>query len=161
MATANVTIREQLAWAAGIIDGEGSWSINKQYHRTKDGIQRIYYRPALKVSQTAKYGRIPEMLLRLQEIFPVAHLNGPYQKPSRKHAEYYDWGTSKIEFVQFILTQLWTWMGNQKRRDAKKMWETYLNNRIEYLPYGGDRGPKSGSRKNWPRNAAGRFVSHG
>ena len=121
--------REQLAWAAGIIDGEG----NLRNYRTKkvlsDGTPRTYYSPSIHVTQTAKYGGVPDMLTRLQELFPGSRLNGPYKRRNRPWAEYYDWTMHSFERTQAAICMLWPWLGSQKRQGVITMMGEYLTMR--------------------------------
>lgn len=149
--------REQLAWAAGIVDGEGTFYAAKQHHILKNGVNRTYYRPTMSVTQTAKYGGVPDMLTRLKEIFPKATLNGPYKKPHKNHADYYDFKLHGFNGVQYAMCLLWNWLGSQKKQDAIIMMEEYLNNRP---PMEWRKGPAKGSRQDWERDHLGRFVSH-
>ena len=148
--------REQLAWAAGIMDGEGTFRCNKQNHTLRTGKKRTYYRPSLQVTQTAKYGGIPDMLTRLVEVLG-GKIYGPYVKPKSNHSDYYDWKLGKLETVQAAMCMVWPWIGSQKRRDAIQMMKEYLENRP---PMEWRRGPTPGSRREWPKDEKGRFIKH-
>lgn len=148
--------REQLAWAAGIIDGEGYIANHKNTASLKIGIKRTYYVPHIKVAQTAKYGGIPDMIERLINLFENSRLRGPYQR-RKQDRDIYEWGIYGFERTQAALCAMWPWLGKQKRRDAVSMMEEFLGNRP---PMEWRKGPAKGSRQDWERDYLGRFVAH-
>lgn len=133
--------REQLAWAAGIIDGEGYIANARNKHKLQNGTIRTYLSPAIKVAQTAKYGGIPDMVERLFDLFDGSRLSGPYQRNKPGHAEVYEWKVYSFERVQAILCMIWPWLGKQKQQDALNMLGEYHENRP---PMEWRRGPRQG-----------------
>ena len=105
------------------------------------------------VAQTAKYGGIPDILTRLQKIFPGARLYGPYQNTNKAQKEYYDWKLHSFERIQAAMCILWPWLGTQKKRDALNMMGEYLTDRAE-------RGSSVLTARTRPRDLNGRFLPH-
>src|SRR3990167_10243154 len=117
--------REELAWAAGIIDGEGSFLLSNAKHVLASGEVRKYPVPTLTVSQATDGEIIPQMLLRLQKLFPAGHISSITKRraPAR---DSYKWVLHTYEQVQAAMTRVWPWMSDVKRKQAKNMfarWE--------------------------------------
>lgn len=105
MATAGVggfqPNREELAWAAGFFDGEGSTWLTR-CHTPNLGIT---------ISQT----RSPELLHR----FNVATNNlgtvrGPFKPRKRNHTEFWKYDVYGLEKVQAIIVMLSSFLGKRK-----------------------------------------------
>lgn len=111
MAGTTVSWREQLAWAAGIIDGEGSFSRIKTNWR--NGVDRHWVTPRVGVSQSSTTGP-PEMVVRLQELFG-GKIYGPYGPRGLSTMPRWEWRVAGFEQVQAIGAMLWEWLGETKR----------------------------------------------
>lgn len=123
--------REQLAWTAGIIDGEGYTCVQTQRHMLKHGETREYY--SLKVSvRQADDNNVPEMLSRLSKLFAVIEpkINGPYLTGGHK-INYYDWSAQNHEKAQFVIAQVWPWLSEPKKRQATEAFNKYYKLRAE------------------------------
>ena len=120
--------REQYAWAAGVFDGEGNIMCGRQKHTTRKGEKRVYRRPVMRVSQTAKYGGVPQMITRLHEVLG-GKIGGPYARKEPNAKQVYTWCVASYEDVQYTLCRLWPWIGRQKRLDALGVINEYLENR--------------------------------
>lgn len=117
--TAPLTTHE---WAAGIIDGEGCFSLNgykspglPKYKPRKDTVLldgKIVW-PVLCVTQASHRGK-PEMLLRLQSLYG-GNIGGPFYK-GHVTPQYHLLLSSKL--VQHALLQFWPWLGEVKRAQA-------------------------------------------
>ncbi len=92
--------REELAWAAGFVDGEGCFysASSKRY-------------PRLSISQNDK-----EVLERFQESVGLGKIYGPY--PPRPDFEY---RLNGLEKVQAVIAMLWPWLSGKKKEQAKKI----------------------------------------
>src|SRR5439155_17082956 len=102
---------EELAWAGGFFDGEGSTCLDK--HRTHAG----YQVPVLYVPQSAETGIAPE-LVRLQKALGIGTISGlrkskPPWKPYRR------WRVFSVEKVFLALHMLWPFIGSVKRAQAR------------------------------------------
>lgn len=102
-----INTRTDLAWVAGILDGEGCLSIRKNWNR-KGVIPRIT------VGQKGPNGQ-PQMLLRLQRLLG-GYIAGPF--PSAP--QMYTWHLAGFEKVQAVVAAVWTWLGDVKRAAAVK-----------------------------------------
>lgn len=101
--------RENLAWAAGFFDGEGTTSCVKHLHK--------YNYPVLVVAQSE-----PSVLLKFQSIFGMGKVNGPYKYKNRPNNQpYYQYRVHGFEKVQAIVAMMWNWLGERKKAQAIKI----------------------------------------
>ena len=101
--------RENLAWAAGFVDGEGSFYLTHQDGRPA--------RPRFEIGQVD-----PRALHRLRRILGFgAKVAGPYtnKKYARSRARpMWVYSVSGFEDVQALVALIWTWLGPVKRTQA-------------------------------------------
>jgi hypothetical protein len=112
------SMSEELAWAGGFFDGEGSTCLDK--HRTHAG----FFVPVLYVPQAAAAGIAPE-LVRLQSAIGFGTISGvrkskPPWKPYRR------WRVFTIEKVFRALHMLWPFIGEVKRAQARNAMQIVL-----------------------------------
>jgi hypothetical protein len=107
------SMSEELAWAGGFFDGEGSTYLEK--HRTHPG----HFDPVLYVPQSAESGIAPE-LLRLQAALNVGRISG-VQRPKPPRRPYRRLRVYTPEKVQLALHQLWPFIGTVKRAQARRV----------------------------------------
>jgi len=93
---------QDLAWAAGIFDGEGSTST----YLTKP---RMTPRRQMAVSQGGLPGDAPAVLVRFKEIVRVGSITGPYDG-------LYYWKITKNDDVDLVGAVLWRYLSREKRR---------------------------------------------
>jgi hypothetical protein len=112
------SMSEELAWAGGFFDGEGSTYLEK--HRTHAG----YFYPVLYVPQSAEVGIAPE-IVRLQRAIGFGTISGVRQpKPPRK--PYRRWRVFTVEKVFRALHMLWPFIGELKRAQARRAMQVVL-----------------------------------
>ena len=112
------SMSEELAWAGGFFDGEGSTCLDK--HRT----HADFYVPVLYVPQSSSEGVAPE-LVRLQKAIGFGTISGirkskPPWKPYRR------WRVFTIEKVFRALHMLWPFIGAVKREQAQRAMRVVL-----------------------------------
>lgn len=102
---------EEVAWAAGLFDGEGSTMLMP--HRTHAG----YFIGEAAVTQSGARG-IPEVLTRFRNaVGGAGKVYGPIrQKRSRK--DVYRWKAQTQTEIEHVVQQLWPWLGAVKRVQA-------------------------------------------
>lgn len=109
--------REQLAWAAGFIDGEGSFYVQKVSSRARPNRP---LRPRFEIGQVDT-----RVLYRLQSALPFgARVMGPYcnkTHPGSKAQPMYLYYVDGFKDVQALLALVWPWLGIVKREQAKKV----------------------------------------
>jgi hypothetical protein len=108
------SMSEELAWAGGLFDGEGSSYLTK--HRTHTG----YFNGAVEVRQSGLNG-IPDVLDRFQlALGRIGRLNGPHN---------YDWAEAPVsrwrceaqDDLQLVLHRLMPFIGTIKRKQAVRV----------------------------------------
>lgn len=91
-----------VAWAAGIFDGEGSTSTYIPRGRKSP-------RRQIAVSQGGVPGQFPDVLTRFHRIVGVGNVTGPY-----RNGLYY-WKTARRESIDAVGAMLWPHLGGDKR----------------------------------------------
>lgn len=103
--------RNELAWAAGFFDGEGSTFVCRRNRYVAVGI-----------SQSDVYGP-PAVLVRFQRaVGGIGILNGPIRvkTPAGDDAESkWIYNAFGHEMAQAVLVQIWPWLGSVKREQAR------------------------------------------
>jgi hypothetical protein len=112
------SMSEELAWAGGFFDGEGSTCLDK--HRTHAN----FFVPVLYAPQAAAEGIAPE-LVRLQNAIGFGTISGLRKaKPPRK--PYRRWRVFTIDKVFRALHMLWPFIGEVKREQARRAMQIVL-----------------------------------
>lgn len=94
---------EDIAWAAGIFDGEGSTSTY-----VPKGAKSP--RQQMAVSQAGPRGEVPIVLTRFKQIVGVGNVTGPYR------AGLYYWKTTRKDAIDAVGALLWPHLSGEKRR---------------------------------------------
>jgi len=102
---------EELAWAGGFFDGEGSIYLEK--HRTHAG----YFAPRLHVTQAAWGGVAPELLRFKAAVGGIGTISGA-SKDKREGKPYRRWRAYAEDEVQLGLHLLLPFIGQVKRQQA-------------------------------------------
>lgn len=105
--------RENLAWAAGLFDGEGSIG---RYRYTNHG--KRYSR-----SQMTMHMCDRDVIARFVKILDVGVLNGPYNystKTTKRKSAWY-WSIAGFERVQAVTAMMWPWLGKRRKAKAKQV----------------------------------------
>ena len=103
--------RETLAWAAGFMDGEGSFTLGRRPAR----------RPQLHVQIGQNH---PEPLARFRDAVGVGRVYGPYARrgsgANHSFNPRFEYRTGSFENGQAVLAMLWPWLGSAKKAQAKR-----------------------------------------
>lgn len=133
--------REDMAWAAGLFEGEGSivWTSVPPRNNTK----KRHYRCQLSLHSTDE-----DVVRRFHKVIGIGVVNGPYnystKKTKRKPSWY--WAVGSHERVQAAIAMMWPWLCSRRRERAKEVLALELLER----PAGSYR-----------RDAAGRYYREG
>ena len=103
--------REELAWAAGFLDGEGYFGLHKSHGRPTD--KRAYYRPYISAAQCDR-----QVLDRLQACLQMGVVKGPYLRTKKNHNDAFLFYVCSFE--KAIIALLWPWLSPVKRAQAKQ-----------------------------------------
>jgi hypothetical protein len=102
---------EQLAWAAGFWDGEGSTYLLR--HRSHPG----YFIVEACLTQSSEAGRSAP-LDRFGSIVALGVIRGPI-KDKRDVTPYYRWKDTKASAIRATMRALWPWLGPIKKGQAE------------------------------------------
>lgn len=111
-----VLSREELAWAAGLYDGEGSTIFFETPRKTAGNY--LHIRAA--VAQDKDPGVLNRFRAAVGEIGKVY---GPYKRPPARLQWRYDAGG--FERTQAVIAMLWPWLSQPKRRQAVEALNRY------------------------------------
>lgn len=103
--------REDLAWAAGLFEGEGSFCVRQHNGRV------------LSVFTTINtYTDLP-ILKRFYEIVGLGKILGPYtrfNKEGKPLKTCWSWRAESFEHAQAVMVMLWPWLGERRKSKAKE-----------------------------------------
>ena len=105
---------EELAWAGGFFDGEGSTYLEK--HRSHAG----YFVPCLYVPQSSAVGVAAELIRLRSALAGLGSISG-VRRPGGRRRPYRRWRVVTPKAVQLGLHLLWPFMGEVKRSQAKRV----------------------------------------
>lgn len=108
------TTREELAWAAGLFEGEGciTFSLGK-----RAGHKHPQLRAELVLGINDR-----DIIERFQNIVGVGGLYGPY--PNGTNYKTTTWRVGSREHIQAVIAALWPWFGERRRFKAREMLST-------------------------------------
>ena len=104
-----ITSREDIAWAGGLFEGEGSFYIV----RWKDGSHSP--RAVAKVSMTDL-----DSVERFARSVGIGKARGPYgDKRTANRKPLYTWEVTGLEKVQAVVAMLWPFLGERRKATAR------------------------------------------
>lgn len=103
---------EQIAWAAGLWDGEGC--VSQMSHRTHEGYSIL----EASITQSSAAG-MPEVLVRFREIVGAGAIYGPYDAGPERHPVY-RWKLLPTREIDRVMRLLSPQIGEVKRRQAEE-----------------------------------------
>lgn len=122
--------REDLAWAAGFLEGEGSFRVGRS---TKN--KRIY-----KVLDVSAVQVEREPLEKMLSIFPFGKIYGPYTHSGKgTRLPHYRFVANRFERAQAVIAAVWPWLSTKRKAQCKAaLTEIIEHSKREQLK----RGPK-------------------
>lgn len=103
--------REELAWAAGLYDGEGCTTYKSSTNR----------QPVMSISQNN-----PFVLKRFKQAVGVGEVYGPYVRKGKPNTRpIWNWQSGGFETTQVTIAMIWQWLSPQKREQAVKVFGQY------------------------------------
>lgn len=104
--------REELAWAAGLVGGEGCFD----FHLLKrwKGTTVLQPRVRLRLSQSSN----PFVLRRFQGALGMGRVYGPHKPQPHQKQEKYSYELTRHEYVQAAVAMLWPFLSEVKRNQA-------------------------------------------
>jgi len=94
---------EEIAWVAGILEGEGCWT------QTRNGW-------SIQVGMSDK-----DIIERLKSLTAVGHI---YDQKSRQesHKAMYTWHVFRQHHREWLTSKVWPWLGERRRARIKELW---------------------------------------
>jgi hypothetical protein len=99
----------ELAWAAGLFEGEGCIALNKANDR-----RGAYARLSLNMNDE-------DSVRRFHDAVGVGYVSGPHLRPDPKHKPYWNWYISAFEPVQHVIASLWYGLGERRKARAREV----------------------------------------
>jgi hypothetical protein len=123
--------RDELAWAAGLFEGEGCFSLLQGNKASTAGINMIDRDVIERFCRIVGFGRV-------------------YAKPPREahHKMQWQWKVASFEYFQATVALLWPWLGKRRKRRALEI----LRAKRRYFAKGRGRG-RARRDSNLPRPA--------
>lgn len=106
--------REEVAWAAGLWDGEGSTS--KAPRLMADGSTKFYFKMQMGQVDRRNLERFHKAIGGIGKVY------GPVRTPTQPR---YDWRASSFEDCQAVIAILWKWLSPAKRDQAMEAMRAY------------------------------------
>jgi hypothetical protein len=100
---------EQLAWAAGLFEGEG-WIVVRP-KRTRGELRHR--------AQLGLQSADVDVVRHFASVVGVGNVGGPYGHEGYKPS--WLWQTASFEYVQATIAMLWPWLGERRRGRAKEV----------------------------------------
>ena len=121
--------RELLAWAAGVFEGEGSFST---HNKNRPGAPR----PVRDRGMNAKVKMADEDVIRqFYAVVGVGSVTGPYPCDGAGSKLLWVWQVGSFEGVQHVMTVLWPWLKQRRRAKIKALLQQYHSTPIN-RPWG-------------------------
>ena len=103
--------REDLAWAAGLFEGEGNFS----FYATKGSRRRVMAR----LTTTDD-----DVLQKFKSIVGLGQIYGPFM-PNKGKKLAWTWSTTTFEEAQAVVALFWDWLGARRKLAASSMLQQY------------------------------------
>ena len=104
----------EAAWAAGLFDGEGTFSV-----RSVAGKRTSWSTVAMSIPQ-ASFAAVPETLTRFRDVVRVGSITGPRVVPSPwSKLPQYRWRAEGRHVVSAAAKVIWPWLGPVKRAEIR------------------------------------------
>jgi hypothetical protein len=105
------------AWAAGFLDAEGCFGLNRGKPRVRGP---AWYRIRVSAAQHGVVGCVPQVLLRLQ-----GALGGAGRIDRHGAPDDYKWSAEGHAAIEEVLALTSQWLGGEKREDARQALATF------------------------------------
>jgi len=107
--------REQVAWVAGLIEGEGTIRIHKT-SPNQPRAKAIYAHPMVSVQMTDE-----DVVRRAHEWTGLGHVLGPYNVPSRPGSKpIWMWTINKKDHAMTLIAMVWPYLGERRSEQARR-----------------------------------------
>jgi hypothetical protein len=111
-----MTMREDIAWAAGLFEGEGSFM--------------VAYAPSYPRAVVIMTDE--DVIRRFGAVVGLGNIRGPYTRkgqPANKWKPFWTWSVSGFEKTQAIYAMFWPWLGARRRQRGKELLSAHVPRR--------------------------------
>lgn len=116
------TSQRDLAYCAGLFEGEGNINFSLQSHTLKTGIKGRPFRSLkLTIQMTDDY---PIELFSYN--LGIGKVTGPYAGRTSKCKEYYQFRVTGFQDVQYVVASIWNWLSPKRQEQIVKAMKGYL-----------------------------------
>ena len=113
--------REELAWAAGFFDGEGSAHFAVGLRKKQTGGRVVFSQLHLNVAQANR-----EELERFQKAVGVGRIYGPYTNKGPNNKPHWRYFAGAFPSFQHVMVVLWPFLCSRKRAQLKKAHQAFI-----------------------------------
>lgn len=139
--------REDLAWAAGLFEGEGYITYGQQHSDS------VRLRLGLNITDE-------DVIRQFHKIVGVGTLSGPHVRPGSHHKPIWTWYASSFEAAQALIAAFYPWLHSRRRAKALETLKAVADSRASrsYRRYGhcgrghsraGGNAYRQGDTNNW------------
>jgi hypothetical protein len=107
----------ELDWAAGLFEGEGSFSLRNQSSKR---VNRRTRQALARLNMTDE-----DSVRRFHRAVGVGNVLGPIRPKNPTHAPYWYWATGSFEGTQAVIGMLWHGLGRRRRERATEVLAGY------------------------------------
>jgi hypothetical protein len=118
----------ELAWAAGLFDGEGSTYVGNQIRPDRPRNGKVL-RMALTMTDFESVRRFHAALGGLGQVV------GPYPLGKTQLLPQIRWQVGSFEYAQMVIAILWRWLGPAKREQARRCMAEIQEHQIMLRPF--------------------------
>ena len=101
-----MTWHSDIAWAAGIVEGEGCIGADARGHHGA-------FTPRMTVAMTDE-----DVIRRLADIFGIGKVYGPHQRGTERKPMW-TWGIHNFEHWQAAWAMVWPWLGERRKEQVR------------------------------------------
>jgi hypothetical protein len=124
------TRQRDLAYCAGLFEGEGNIHFSTQSRVLRDGSRG---RPCRNLSLTIQMTDLYP-LASFEEMLDIGVITGP-QKKAGNRKDVYQFRVSGFEDVQYIIASIWQWLSPRRKEQAADALSKFKNHEMVRRPY--------------------------
>lgn len=106
--------REELAWAAGLFDGEGNVRLIRKHVGSQRG------QPHLSIAQVN-----PIVLQRFRDAVGIGKVYGPYLQRTANRRPYFVYSGGGFPSIQAVIAMIWSFLSPVKKEQARTTLSAY------------------------------------
>ena len=108
--------RENLAWLAGLLEGEGCFLLT--FKKNKNGTGYPCFCVSMNMNDE-------DVVMRAANIVGFGNYSGPWLQYNPKHKPFYRWSVVKRDYVYALLVAIYPFMGSRRKAKIETILRTY------------------------------------